>query len=267
MPYFGMNELIKQGASMKNLATEQVWQEYQANANPQLRQELTLRYLGLVKYVVRKMIKNFPQAIEEQDLYHIGVLGLVEALDRYNPGYGIKFETYAIPRIKGSIIDELRKLDWIPRSLRSKSNMLKEKTVELDQKFSGEYTDVEVANGLGIEVNDLHHWRKDINSINMLSLDKPIDDANKQNLYDMVEVEDKINADSKMEEEEMKRILLKAIKKLPEKTRLAITLYYYEKLTFKEIGKILNVSESRISQIHSETMLRLKKEMTRMIYA
>ncbi len=252
---------------MKNLATEQVWQEYQANANPQLRQELTLRYLGLVKYVVRKMIKNFPQAIEEQDLYHIGVLGLVEALDRYNPGYGIKFETYAIPRIKGSIIDELRKLDWIPRSLRSKSNMLKEKTVELDQKFSGEYTDVEVANGLGIEVNDLHHWRKDINSINMLSLDKPIDDANKQNLYDMVEVEDKINADSKMEEEEMKRILLKAIKKLPEKTRLAITLYYYEKLTFKEIGKILNVSESRISQIHSETMLRLKKEMTRMIYA
>jgi len=252
---------------MENISTDQLWHTYKANGNPRLRQELTLRYLGLVKYVVRKMIKNFPQAIEEKDLYHIGILGLAEALERFNPGYGIKFETYAIPRIKGSIIDELRKLDWIPRSLRNKSNLLKEKTVELEQKFSGSYTDVEMANGLGIEIDDLHNWRKNINKINMLSLDKPIDDSNKQNLYDMVEVEESINPDYKMEEEEMKRILLKAIKKLPEKTRLAITLYYYEKLTFKEIGKILNVSESRISQIHSETMGKLKKEINKMIYA
>ena len=252
---------------MKNISTDQLWTSYKANLNAKLRQELTLRYLGLVKYVVRKMIKNFPQAIEEKDLYHIGILGLVEALERFNPGYGIKFETYAIPRIKGSIIDELRKLDWIPRSLRSKSNLLKEKTGELEQKFSGSYTDSEVAHGLGINVEDLNNWKKDVNCINMLSLDKPIDDNNKQNLYDMIEVEEKANPDYKMEEEEMKKILLRAIKKLPEKTRLAITLYYYEKLTFKEIGKILNVSESRISQIHSETMIKLKKEMNKMIYA
>lgn len=249
------------------VTTEQIWQDYKATENPKLRQELTLRYLGLVKYVVRKMIKNFPPAIEEKDLYHIGILGLAEALERFNPGYGIKFETYAIPRIKGSIIDEMRKLDWIPRSLRSKSNMLREKTTELDQKFSGVYTDSEVANGLGIEMKDLHNWKKDINSINMLSLDKPIDDQNKQNLYDVLETDETTGSEFKMEEEEMKRILLKAIKKLPEKTRLAITLYYYEKLTFKEIGKILNVSESRISQIHSETMIRLKKEINKMIYA
>ncbi len=252
---------------MQQATTEQVWESFKATGNPKLRQELTLRYLGLVKYVVRKMIKNFPPAIEEKDLYHIGIIGLAEALERFNPGYGIKFETYAIPRIKGSIIDEMRKLDWIPRSLRSKSNQLKEKTVELDQKFSGTYTDNEVAQGLGIEIRDLHSWKKDINSINMLSLDKPIDDSNKQNLYDMLETDETTSAEFKMEEEEMKRILLKAIKKLPEKTRLAITLYYYEKLTFKEIGKILNVSESRISQIHSETMLRLKKEINKMIYA
>jgi RNA polymerase sigma factor for flagellar operon FliA len=252
---------------MKNVSTDQLWSTYKLNYNPNIRQELTLRYLGLVKYVVRKMIKNFPPAIEEKDLYHIGILGLVEALERFNPGYGIKFETYAIPRIKGSIIDELRKLDWIPRSLRSKSNLLKEKTGELEQKFSGAFTDSEVAHGLGIDVEDLNHWKKDVNCINMLSLDKPIDDNNKQNLYDMIEVEEKSNPDFKMEEEEMKKILLRAIKKLPEKTRLAITLYYYEKLTFKEIGKILNVSESRISQIHSETMIKLKKEMNKMIYA
>ena len=248
-------------------AYDPTWLEYKTNNDIRCRQELVVRYLGLVKYVVRKMIKNYPQALEENDLYQIGILGLSEAIDRFDPAYGIKFETYAIPRIKGSIIDELRKLDWIPRSLRAKLNNIREKTVELEQKFAGNYTDDEMANGLGIEVNDLHNWQKDANSINIFSLDKPLDDTNKQNLYDVVEDKDYIKPDNKIEDEEMKRVLLKAIKKLPEKTRLAITLYYYEKLTFKEIGKILNVSESRISQIHSETMIKLKKEINKLTYA
>ena len=251
----------------EDLTTQQLWDSYRGNQNSLIRRELMVRYLGLVKYVVRKMIKSYPQAIEEADLYHIGTLGLAEALERFDQDYGIKFETYAIPRIKGSIIDELRKLDWIPRSLRNKTNMFKEKTLELDQKFSGAYTDVEVANGLNIEISELHAWKKDINSINVLSMDKPIDDSYKQNLYDMIEDDEEKNSDYKIEEEEMKRVLLKAIQQLPEKTRLAITLYYYERLTFKEIGEILSVSESRISQIHSETMVKLKKSMTKMIYA
>lgn len=251
----------------EDLTTQQLWDSYRGNQNTLIRRELMVRYLGLVKYVVRKMIKSYPQAIEEADLYHIGTLGLAEALERFDQDYGIKFETYAIPRIKGSIIDELRKLDWIPRSLRNKTNMFKEKTLELDQKFSGAYTDVEVANGLNIEISELHAWKKDINSINVLSMDKPIDDNYKQNLYDMIEDDEEKNSDYKIEEEEMKRVLLKAIQQLPEKTRLAITLYYYERLTFKEIGEILSVSESRISQIHSETMVKLKKSMNKMIYA
>jgi len=251
----------------EDLTTQQLWDSYRGDQNLLIRRELMVRYLGLVKYVVRKMIKSYPQAIEEADLYHIGTLGLAEALERFDQDYGIKFETYAIPRIKGSIIDELRKLDWIPRSLRNKTNMFKEKTLELEQKFSGVYTDVEVANGLNIEISELHAWKKDINSINVLSMDKPIDDSYKQNLYDMIEDDEEKNSDYKIEEEEMKRVLLKAIQQLPEKTRLAITLYYYERLTFKEIGEILSVSESRISQIHSETMAKLKKSMTKMIYA
>jgi RNA polymerase sigma factor for flagellar operon FliA len=246
---------------------EPIWINYKTSNDISCRQELVVRYLGLVKYVVRKMIKNYPQALEENDLYQIGILGLSEAIDRFDPAYGIKFETYAIPRIKGSIIDELRKLDWIPRSLRAKLNNIREKTVELEQKFSGSYTDNEMANGLGIEVKDLYNWKKDINTVNIFSLDKPLGDTNKQNLYDVVEDIDYLKADNKIEDEEMKRILLKAIKKLPEKTRLAITLYYYEKLTFKEIGKILSVSESRISQIHSETMVKLKKEINKMLYS
>jgi RNA polymerase sigma factor for flagellar operon FliA len=253
--------------AMQNTNSDQVWQTYKATGNPELRQELTLRYLGLVKYVVRKMIKNYPPAIEEKDLYHIGTLGLVEALERFNLEYGIKFETYAIPRIKGSIIDELRKLDWIPRSLRNKTNMYREKTVELEQKFGGSYTDTEVSHSLGIEENELNNWKKEMSGLNMLSLDKPVDDSNSQNLYDMIEVEEDSYAENNIEEEEMRKILLEAIKQLPEKTRLAITLYYYERLTFKEIGQLLNVSESRISQIHSETMSKLKKTITKMIYA
>ncbi len=248
-------------------AIDTVWIDYKMNNNLKSRQQLLVRYLGLVKYVVRKMIKNYPQALEENDLYQIGIVGLAEAIERFDPAYGIKFETYAIPRIKGSIIDELRKLDWIPRSLRAKLNTYRDKSLELEQKFSGNYTDAEVANGLGVEEKDVKNIKRDLNSATLYSLDKPLDNNSKQSLYDLVEDKDYVKIDDQIEEEEMKRVLLKAIKKLPEKTRLAITLYYYEKLTFKEIGKILNVSESRISQIHSETMAKLRKEINKMLYA
>ena len=252
---------------MMQNAIDPVWYDYKVNNNLKSRQQLLVRYIGLVKYVVRKMIKNYPQALEENDLYQIGIVGLAEAIERFDPNYGIKFETYAIPRIKGSIIDELRKLDWIPRSLRAKLNTYRDKSVELEQKFSGNYTDSEVANGLGMNEKDVKNIKRDMNSANLYSLDKPLDNNGRQNLYDLIEDNDYERIDEKIEEEEMKRVLLKAIKKLPEKTRLAITLYYYEKLTFKEIGKILNVSESRISQIHSETMAKLRKEINKMIYA
>ncbi len=251
---------------MMQNAVDTVWMDYKANHNLKSRQQLLLRYLGLVKYVVRKMIKNYPQALEENDLYQIGIVGLAEAIDRFDPAYGIKFETYAIPRIKGSIIDELRKLDWIPRSLRAKLNNYRDKSLELEQKFSGNYSDAEVANGLGLNEKDVKNIKRELNSSTLYSLDKPLDNNGKQNLYDLIEDKDYVRIDEQIEEEEMKRVLLKAIKKLPEKTRLAITLYYYEKLTFKEIGKILNVSESRISQIHSETMAKLRKEINKMLY-
>ncbi len=244
-----------------------VWTDFNTSKDAGYRQELMIRYMGLVKYVVRRMIKSFPPAIEEEDLYQIGTLGLAEAIDRYNPDFGIKFETYAIPRIKGSIIDELRKMDWIPRSLRTKINHMKDKTMELEQKFNDELTDNDIANSMGVKIKDVYNWKRDMNSLNLHSLDKPIDENKRQSLYNLIEDTSTVKADEKIEDEEMKQLLLKAIKKLPEKTRLAITLYYYEKLTFKEIGKILNVSESRVSQIHSETIARLKKEINKLTTA
>jgi RNA polymerase sigma factor for flagellar operon FliA len=187
------------------------------------------------------------------------VIGLGEALDRYNPYFGIKFETYAIPRVKGAIIDELRKQDWIPRSLRSKSNMMRRVIEDLEQVNRGEVPAQEVAQHLGISVDEYQHWQSQVNNTSLISLDKPNQNYDEHNLYDVVEDEGSVNALECMEDEEMKKILVKVIKKLPEKARLAITLYYFERLTFKEIGKILNVSESRISQIHSETCERMRK--------
>ena len=238
---------------------EPLWQRYFKKKDPELRNRLMQKYLGVVHYVVSKLFKSIPSYVERDDLVNIGVIGLGEALDRYNPYFGIKFETYAIPRVKGAIIDELRKQDWIPRSLRSKSNQIRRVVEDLEQVYRGEVASQQVAQHLGISETEYQHWQSQVNYSSLVSLDKPNQNYDEHNLYDVVEDETNVNALTGMEDEEMKKILVKVIKKLPEKARLAITLYYFEHLTFKEIGKILNVSESRISQIHSETTERMKK--------
>ncbi len=238
---------------------EPLWRRYFQSKDPELRNRLMEKYLGVVHYVVSKLFKAIPSYVERDDLVNIGVIGLGEALDRYNPYFGIKFETYAIPRVKGAIIDELRKQDWVPRSLRSKSNQIRKVLEGLEQTFRGEVVSQQVAHHLGISETEYQHWQSQVNATSLVSLDKPNPNYDEHNLYDIVEDESSMNALEGMENEELKKILVKVIKKLPEKARLAITLYYFEHLTFKEIGKILNVSESRISQIHSETTERMRK--------
>jgi RNA polymerase sigma factor for flagellar operon FliA len=245
------------GMMKKNV--EPLWEKYFSSKDPELRNRLMQKYLGVVHYVVSKLFKAIPSYVERDDLVNIGVIGLGEALERYNPYFGIKFETYAIPRVKGAIIDELRKQDWIPRSLRSKSNMIKKVVEDLEQAYRGDIPSIQVAQQLGISELEYQHWQSQVNQTNVVSLDKPNQNYDEHNLYEIVEDENSANALESLEDEEMKKILVKVIKKLPEKARLAITLYYFEHLTFKEIGKILNVSESRISQIHSETTERMRK--------
>jgi len=244
---------------MMKKEVEPLWQNYYSNKDPELKNRLMRKYLGVVHYVVSKLFKSIPHYVERDDLVNIGVIGLGEALDRYNPYFGIKFETYAIPRVRGAIIDELRKQDWIPRSLRSKSNMIRRVVEDLEQVNRGDVPAQEVAQHLGISVDEYQHWQSQVTNTSLVSLDKPNQNYDEHNLYDVVEDEGTVNALESLEEEEMKKILVRVIKKLPEKARLAITLYYFERLTFKEIGKILSVSESRISQIHSETCERMRK--------
>ena len=242
---------------------EPTWEAYFESKEAGMRDALMVKYLGLVHYVVNKLFKSMPSNVDREDLVNIGVLGLSEALDRYNPYFGIKFETYAIPRIRGAIIDELRKQDWIPRSLRSKSNKIKKIMEELEQACRGDVNDKTVAGHLGISESEYQHWQSQLNSTSMISLDKPNPNFDDHNLYEAIEDVTSTNPLENIEDDEQRALLVKVIKKLPEKSRLAVQLYYYEQLTFKEIGKILNVSESRISQIHSETIDRLKRLIVR----
>lgn len=238
---------------------DQIWKDFYEDKSLALRDKLMVKYLGLVHYVVNKLFKSMPTSVDREDLVNIGVIGLSEALDRYDPYFGIKFETYAIPRIKGAIIDELRKQDWIPRSLRSKSNKIKKAVEELEQTYRGDVSGQKVATHLGISEDEYYQWQSQLKRTSIISLDKPNPNYDDHNLYEAIEDTSTDNPLKNIEDNEMKVLLVKVIKKLPEKARLAITLYYYEKLTFKEIGKILNVSESRISQIHSETVDRMKR--------
>lgn len=252
---------------MNNLSSSSMWQNYSYQKNNIARQQLIEQYLGLVKYVVNKLKINLPPSVQQEDLVQIGVIGLSEAIDRYDSSLGIKFETYAIPRIKGCIIDEIRKIDWVPRSLRNKKTLINNKMSEFDQKYSGNYSDADVANSLDISIKKLNKWQKQINLFNVTSLDRPITENEGSNLYDVIEDDSIDSYEDQIERQEMKSLLLSAINKLPEKSRLAITLYYYEKLNFKEIAEVLNISESRVSQIHSQTIRNLKNNINRMASA
>lgn len=243
-----------------------LWRDYFNSKEPELRNKLMQKYLGVVHYVVNKLFKSIPPNMERDDLVNIGVIGLGEALDRYNPYFGIKFETYAIPRVKGAIIDELRKQDWVPRSLRSKSTKIRRIIEDLEQSYRGEVPVKEVAHQLGITEAEYQAWQSQVSNGNVVSLDKPNQNYDEHNLYDVIENQNSGNALDSIEDEETKKMLVKIIKKLPEKPRLAVTLYYYEHLTFKEIGKILKVSESRISQIHSETMDKMRRMLQQELY-
>ncbi len=238
------------------------WQAFHKEKAPGVRIQLMEKYLGLVHYVVNKLFNTQYFNGDREDLVNIGVIGLSEALDRYDPYFGIKFETYAIPRIRGAIIDELRKQDWVPRSLRAKSSKIKKSIEILEQTHRDYLCDSTVAKHLGISEKEYYHWQTQVNNNSMVSLDKPAAAAEECNLYEALEDMNTESPDKTIEDSEAKKLLVKAIRQLPEKARLAITLYYYERLTFKEIGEILNVSESRISQIHSETIRRLKKYIT-----
>jgi RNA polymerase sigma factor FliA len=241
-----------------------LWLEYRRTSNKALRDRLIITYAPLVKYVAGRLGSGLPAHVEEADLVSYGLLGLMSAIDRYDPERDIKFETYAIARIRGSIIDELRTLDWVPRSVRSRARNIERVIRELEAKLSRAPTDEEIAGRLGITTDELEESLIDISRSSIAALDElwsTAGEGDQVSLLEMLEDPDSANPVESLDETEVREALADAISRLPEREKLVVTLYYYEELTLREIGEVLGVTESRVSQLHTKAILRLRSRL------
>ena len=246
-------------------AIAELWREFKATKEERLRERLILHYSPLVKYVAGRVGVGLPPNIEQADLVSYGIFGLIDAIEKFDLERAIKFETYAISRIKGAIIDELRAIDWIPRSVRYKAREVEKAYAALEAKLHRSPTEAEVAQELGIKLEDLHTIFSQVSFVNVVALDELMsagqERGDKLSLVDTLEdtkAEDPVAA---FESEETKYLLAKAINTLPEREKIVVTLYYYEGLTLAEIGQVLGVTESRICQMHTKAVLQLRGKL------
>jgi RNA polymerase sigma factor FliA len=243
---------------------QELWQEYRENRDKAVRDRLILTYAPLVKYVAGRLGSSLPAHVDEGDLVSYGLLGLIGAIERYDPDRDIKFETYAIARIRGAIIDELRALDWVPRSVRSRARQIERAIGELEAKLGRAPTDEEIAAKVGVTVDELDTSLTDISRSSIAALDElwsVSGDGDQVSLLDTLEDDTIAQPAEVLDETETREALADAIARLPEREKLVVTLYYYEELTLREIGEVLGVTESRVSQLHTKAILRLKSRL------
>lgn len=245
------------------LDEKQLWLEYKRSGNLKIREQLVVKYIPLVKYVVGKMITNLPKNVEYEDLVEYGIIGLLDAVEKFDVNKEITFKTYAVTRVRGSIYDELRSQDWVPRSVRKMVKDVERAYVELEATLKRVPTEEEVAKHLDLPLKKLEELYAKVDLGNMSSLDDIVYDGNDSTTTVANVVEDKkvVSAQTSLEREELRVALIERLEELNENERLVITLYYYEKLTLKEIGKVLEISESRVSQIHSKAILKLRSKL------
>src|SRR5881628_689467 len=243
----------------------QLWREFKDSGEERLRERLILHYSPLVKYVAGRVGVGLPPNIEQADLVSYGIFGLIDAIEKFDIERAIKFETYAISRIKGAIIDELRAIDWIPRSVRYKAREVEKEYAALEARLHRTPTEPEVAAELGIGLDELHTIFSQVSFVNVIALDELLnvggERGDKVSLVDTLEdtrAEDPVAA---FETEETKYLLARAINTLPEREKIVVTLYYYEGLTLAEIGQVLGVTESRICQMHTKAVLQLRAKL------
>jgi RNA polymerase sigma factor for flagellar operon FliA len=243
---------------------DELWSQYKNDGRQELRDRLILHYAPLVKYVAGRMAVGLPANVEQSDLVSYGIFGLIDAIDKFDLDRGFKFETYAINRIKGAILDELRSIDWVPRSVRAKARNIERAYAQLESNLHRTPTDGELATELDMSEDQLQVTLSQISFVGLVALDEMLAVGGERG--DSITLGDTI-ADVRQgpvaafEVEEMRQILAQAINRMPDREKTVVTLYYYEGLTLAEIGEILGVTESRVCQIHTKAVLQLRARL------
>ncbi|NLY51588.1 MAG: FliA/WhiG family RNA polymerase sigma factor [Firmicutes bacterium] len=244
------------------------WTQLKKTGDAKARESLVTAYLHLVKYIAGRMAVGLPNTVDYEDLVSYGIFGLLDAIEKYDTSRGVKFESYAATRIRGAILDGLRAVDWVPRSVRLKARQLAQAMTRLEEKLGRPATDEELQKAMGISAAEYSKLLQEVAATTLLSLDEPWSeggpDGEKLRLTDMVADTSHEDPAARVAKDALLEVLAEAIEALPERERLVITLYYYEELTLKEIGRVLDVSESRISQLHTKALSRLRGKLSRL---
>ena len=247
---------------LKTNHIEKLWKQYEKTRSAQIREQLILEYAPLVKYVAGRVNIYLGKNVEYDDLVSYGIFGLIDAIEKFDLKKGVKFETYASLRIRGAIIDSIRERDWIPRSLRQKQKDLEKSYNTLESALGRPATDQEMARHLQITVEEFHQLLAQVNIASLMSLDEFLEQNAGGSIF---QIDGKTTElpENEMEKNELKDLLTDTIDSLPEKEKKVVFLYYFEDLTLKEISKIMGVSESRISQLHSKALVRMKGKLNK----
>jgi len=251
--------------NVKPIELKDLWKRYKSNGDERARERLVVAYSPLVKYVSGRMASGLPAHVEEADLISYGLVGLISAISRFEPEREIKFETYAITRIKGAIIDELRSLDWVPRSVRARAREIERANVKLEGKLQRAPTDEEMSAELGMTDDEFQAALLQISNSTIAALDEMWTvsggSGDQVSLLDTLQDPDAEDPAAAMDQTDLKDRVADAIARLPEREKLVVALYYYENLTLREIGEVLGVTESRVSQLHTKAVLRLRSRL------
>ena len=244
---------------------DDLWEEFKKTKSPSIREKFIRQYMPLVKYVAGKVAVGMPSNVEFDDLVGYGQFGLLDAINKYDTSKNVKFKTYAVTRIRGAIFDELRQIDWVPRSVRQKSREIEDAIASLESRLGRTASNAEIAESLNMTEEDYNRTVMKVSGTSILSLNDVWyagDDNDNMSIGNNIEAPSSLNPDIMAEREAVKKVIAEAINELPEKEKMVIVLYYHEDLTFKEIGEVLAVSESRISQLHTKANLRLRAKLT-----
>ena len=251
--------------NVKPIELRELWRRYKDDGDKRSRERLVVAYSPLVKYVAGRTAAGLPPHVEEADLISYGLVGLISAIERFDLSRDIKFETYAIMRIKGAIIDELRSLDWVPRSVRARAREVERANAKLEHLLQRAPTDQEIADEMGITLDELNDSLLAISHSSIVALDElwSVSDSSgdQVSLMDTIEDPNAPDPSRALDVGDLKDRIADSIAKLPEREKLVIALYYYENLTLREIGEVLGVTESRVSQMHTKAVLRLRSRM------